>query len=298
MNVMQQALIQACDNLSIPYEILHKDQIVVRVEVNGRRYHYIHWFLPFNRADVQRILRDKDLQYALLKDVIQIPAWKAYLDPAKKADYPYAVGIFADIDTIVQDVIKDLSLPVLVKPNMRAQGVNVKVCTNEESLSNALQDIFDRANRGYSYIAVVQKYVDIRTEYRVLAYNMRNLLTYKKDTSSATFGGNVSPLHWEGARAVHITDNDIQSKLEKFIAPVFSEIGLVYGGFDIAEDHDGNLWLLEINRIPGVGIFVRDNGLEPVVKMHEEILKELMSLPHLTRVRLGEPKAKKVKAGK
>lgn len=277
MNVMQQALIQACDNLSIPYEILHKDKIVVRIRINGKPYYYIHWFLPFNRADAQRILRDKDLQYTLLHQIIQIPQWKAYLDPAGKTIYPHAEGIFQDIPAIVHDAVEGLGLPILVKPNMRAQGENVVLCGSITSLTNAIENIFDRSTKGYSYIAVVQKYIDIQAEYRVLAYNKRNLLTYKKDVSAAVFSGNVSPLHWEGSRAIHVTDSSLIQKLETFIKPVFDEIGLVYGGFDIAEDHDGNLWLLEINRIPGVGIFVRDNGLDPVVKMHEEILKDLGS---------------------
>ncbi len=277
MNVMQQALIQACINLSIPYEILHKDQIVVRVGINGKRYHYIHWFLPFNRADVQRILRDKDLQYTLLQNVITIPKWRSYL--ASEIDEEYSVskrrGGKITLEEARQDINEHFDLPVLVKPNMGSKGRQIKICQTVEEAMHAVLGIFEKTTDRFSYIALIQQFITIKNEYRVVGYKEKALLVYKKDIAQATFAGNLSPLHWEGSKAIHVTEVQIIQRLKAFIAPVFREIDLVYGGFDVAEDTEGNLWLLEINRQPQIAIFVRDNGLEPVVRMHEEILRDL-----------------------
>jgi len=275
MNVMQQALIQACDNLSIPYEILHKDKILVRVEINGRRYHYIHWFLPFNRFDVQRILRDKDLQYTLLNEVITIPRWKAYFSYVQD-DKEHAKFVGFTLEQIKEDILRSFDFPLLIKPNKGSKGSNVRVCQAMDEAVAAIQDIFSQPVSRFSNIVLVQQYISIKNEYRVVAYAGKAVLVYKKDIAHAQFAGNISPLHWEGSKAIHITDTQQIQKLEEFIKPVFSEIDMVYGGFDVAEDPEGNLWLIEINGRPQVSIFVRDNGLAPVVKMHEEILTELV----------------------
>lgn len=277
MNVMQEALMQACENLSIPYEVLHKDQIVVRVLINGQKYHYIHWFLPFNRADVQRILRDKDLQYTLLQNVIAIPKWKSYL--ASEIDEEYSISKRGDskvsLKKVRQDIKNHFDLPVLVKPNMGSKGRQIKVCQTVDEALQAVLGIFEKTTDRFSYIALIQQFITIKNEYRVVGYKEKALLVYKKDIAQATFAGNLSPLHWEGSKAIHVIDVQTIQRVEAFVAPVFRETDLLYGGFDVAEDTEGNLWLLEINRQPQIAIFVRDNGLEPVVRMHEEILRDL-----------------------
>ena len=64
-------------------------------------------------------------------------------------------------------------------------------------------------------------------------------------------------------------------KLELFIQPIFTTIPINFVGVDVGLCEAGKLYVMEINKSPGVAIFVRDNGLEPVVKMMKYILEDL-----------------------
>ena len=101
-------------------------------------------------------------------------------------------------------------------------------------------------------------------------------MLYEKDKSDAKFAGNLSPLHWDGAKAKHITDSEIISEIKNFVRPVFEEIQINYAGFDIALDTNGEYWLIEINSSPNFEIFVRDNDRQIVVTMFKDILEILV----------------------
>ena len=96
---------------------------------------------------------------------------------------------------------------------------------------------------------------------------------YLKDVSNATFDGKLSPLHWDGAKAVDVTDQKLLDEFSSFITPLFYHLPLVYGCLDIARDANGALWLLEVNTAPSFSIFVRDNEKEKVVEMYKKMLE-------------------------
>ncbi|MCC3465308.1 MAG: alpha-L-glutamate ligase, partial [Microcoleus sp. PH2017_06_SFM_O_A] len=135
--------------------------------------------------------------------------------------------------------------------------------------------VFNVNSKDYDYVCLAQEYIDIRHEYRAVFFNHKLVLLYEKDKSDAKFAGNLSPLHWEGAKAKHITDSEIISEIENFVRPVFEEIRINYGGFDIALDTNGKYWLIEINSSPNFEIFVRDNHRRIAVKMFKDMLESL-----------------------
>jgi glutathione synthase/RimK-type ligase-like ATP-grasp enzyme len=125
-------------------------------------------------------------------------------------------------------------------------------------------------------VALAQEAIQIEREYRAIFLNQALVLLYEKNIKNATFTGNLSPLHWEGAQAIHIKDRDLINQMEDFIKPVFERFPISYGGFDIAVDKSGKLWLIEINSNPNYGIFIRDNSEHLVVEVFEKLLRSLM----------------------
>ena len=277
MNVSLQALTKACNRLSLPYEVVHHDQFVVRVGEDIHARYYIHWHVPVNRHDIDRILQDKDLHYHLFSRCMPIPKWKKYKDPGYEDPYEkyHRFVQFQDVESITSDIVQTFSLPIILKPAMKSKGISVFLADSGEKVFSSLQTIFDRQTRGYDYLAIAQVPIAIKKEYRVVAYKGTVLLMYHKDISEATFTGNLSPFQYENAKAVHITDRNMLDRFTQFIAPLFVTYPLAYAGFDIAVDYDDALWLIEVNRTPGFSVFVQHNGIEPLIQMHEHMLNDM-----------------------
>ena len=67
------------------------------------------------------------------------------------------------------------------------------------------------------------------------------------------------------------------SKLESFIQPIFDVLPINYAGMDVALDKKGNLIIIEPNKSSEFSVFVRDNGIEPLVEMTKYILQDQTS---------------------
>jgi glutathione synthase/RimK-type ligase-like ATP-grasp enzyme len=147
------------------------------------------------------------------------------------------------------------------------------LCESREQVQESLEIIFNVNSKDYDYVALAQEYIEIAHEYRAVFYQGKLVLLYEKDKSQAAFAGNLSPLHWEGATAKHIIDQNLMSEIEDFVKPVFAEIRINYAGFDVALDRKGQCWLIEINSSPNYDIFVRDNDRQIVVTMFKGILE-------------------------
>jgi len=83
---------------------------------------------------------------------------------------------------------------------------------------------------------------------------------YEKNITEAKFVGNLSRLHWEGAKAKIVLDKNFLEGVEYFCKPIFENCELRYTGLDIALDKDDKFWLIEANSAPGFNYFVRDCG--------------------------------------
>lgn len=277
MVISQQAVVKACEELGLDYKIIHRDKISVYVKIGKHNLFFIHKRNPFNRTDVRRITSDKDLTHTLFSEKVNTPRWKAFLDPYINDIYPIEAEGFPTktMDVIIEEIQESFEYPLIIKPNMKSRGINVFKVKNEDEIQPALLKIFDQKDKDYDYIALAQDFVDIDKEFRVVAFRKKVILVYEKFIENASFTGNLSPLHWEGAKAVHITDMGLIDTLEKFTYPIYENLDLEYAGFDIAIDKQGKMWLIEINSQPQIEIFVRDNGLQPVVDMNVKIFKEL-----------------------
>ena len=267
-------VLEACQELNISYEILAPNQNLVRIKLNGQDYYLVNFSMPFNNEQIVQIFKDKEYTYHLLKGQIKTPKTLGFLSPFCEDKYQKYL-VFKVCEEITTEVGKTFSLPVIVKKNRGSAGNNVFLCETHEQVLAAIETVFNVNSKDYDYVCLVQEYIDIRHEYRAVFFDHKLVLLYEKDKSNAKFTGNLSPLHWDGAKAKHITDLEIISEIENFVKPVFEEVRINYGGFDIALDTNGEYWLIEINSSPNFEIFVRDNHRQIAVKMFKQILESL-----------------------
>ena len=268
-------LLAACEELNIPYEVLHPSQNLIRIKHRGENYYFVNYSLPFNSPSIAQIFRDKEYTYQILNGKINTPRTLTFVSPHYQEKYKKYLTL-PDIESIVLEVNKKFAFPVILKRNRGAGGNNVFLCESREQIQEALEIIFNVNSKNYDDVALAQEYIEIAHEYRAVFCKEKLVLLYEKDTSQAKFGGNLSPLHWEGAKAKHIINPTLMSEIEDFVKPVFAEMAINYAGLDIALDKNGAYWLIEINSIPNYEIFVRDNDRQIVVTMFKGVLETLI----------------------
>ena len=268
-------VLEACRELNIPYEILHPSQNLIRIRHGGEDYFFVNYMTAFDSGSLAQIFKDKEYTYQLLKAHINTPKTLSFVSPHCEDKYQKYLS-FPDIESIVLEVNKNFVFPVIIKRNRGSGGNNVFLCESGEQIKAALEIIFNVNSKDYDYVALAQEYIEITREYRAIFCKEKLVLLYEKDKSQAEFAGNLSPLHWEGAKAQHITNSRVIAEIEDFVRPVFAEMAIDYAGFDIALDTKGAYWLIEINSSPNYDIFVRDNDRQIVVTMFKGILESLV----------------------
>lgn len=269
---------KACDNLKLRYEDIDKHGIFVMVYVGEKKYPFIANKTPFNNYITSEICSDKGYTFDLLNGVINTPRTVSYLDPGCRELYD-SYKQFKSNKNIAEDIFENFELPIVVKKNKGSTGTNVFLCQSKAEVKKAIDEIFNKESLDYDYIALAQEYIRIEKEYRVFIFNQKIELVYLKDNSKADYVGNLSPLHWEGAKAVIQEDRKLVDRIQEFIDPIFEVLDLRYSGLDIAEDENGKLVLLELNNHPGFNYVVEDNGEEVLVDLYETMLLSLSVSP-------------------
>ncbi len=274
MNQHIKCIQAACQRLGIRYEHIGRSGVFLRCWINAQPYTFIANEVPFNSHIVTRITSDKSFTSELLKDVVALPRSKSYIDPdCEPVFQPFRE--FLNVAEIVNDIQQHFSFPLVIKMNRGSQGINVFKCSSVEEIHTALQHIYDRSSQFYDHVALVQEYVQITREFRVIVFQQEIVLVYEKDFSEAKFVGNLSPFHWEGAHARVVTDRELQDAIASHIKPIYSELDLQYGGLDVAIDAHGKMWLFEINTQPAYNYLVADEGEEVLVEMYSKILNAI-----------------------
>lgn len=277
MNTNLSCLIAACEELGLRYRTHHPSANVVAVDTGRREALFANWTTPFNPQSVARLCRDKDFSFALLEDLAVTPHTLSFLNPEVDERYRRYLEHFT-VGEIVAAIEERFELPVIVKRNSGTAGRNVFLCRTRSEIEQAVTAIFDRNSHGYDYVALAQRYVEPVKEYRVIVFEDTLQFAYHKSTRGATFTGNLSPLHWENARAVHEHEPDLLATLGRFSRPITERLQLAYGGLDVIVDRKDRLWLIEANSAPSFAVYVRDNGPEAVVGLYKTMLRRAAAL--------------------
>ncbi len=271
MSIHALALKQACTQMKLPYRPVDNSGVFLAVTIHGKELLFIANQMPLNSSMVAIIANDKGHTYSLLHKVIAMPQTLAFVDPAAKNLFQPFVKE-KSLAEIIRTIESTFPYPLVIKKNSGCQGTNVFRIDNAKGAKQALTTIFDQHSIDYDSIALAQEHIAIAKEYRVTVLNRRIELIYLKDNSRAQFVGNLSPLHWEGAKAILQTDHALHQKIDHFIQPLFSALDLEYGGLDVAIDTDGKLWLLEINTHPAYDHLVKNEGEEVLVGLYRKVL--------------------------
>jgi len=267
-------LITACQNLNIPYEVQHSNQNLIRIKLD-KYYYFTNYTTPFNSESVAQIFKDKEYTYQVLNKTVKLPKTVGFLSPFCDEKYQKYLR-FPAVPEIVTEITNNFELPLIVKRNSGSGGNHVFMCRYQPEITTALRQIFNINSKDYDYYALAQEYIEIKHEYRAIFFNQKMLLVYEKNIAEARFAGNLSPLHWEGAKAKYINNPQVISEIENFTQPIFQELEVNYAGLDIAVDSQGTYWLIEINSHPNYDIFIRDNGEQKVIEIFDKILRSLM----------------------
>jgi glutathione synthase/RimK-type ligase-like ATP-grasp enzyme len=265
----------ACERLNIKHRFYDDNDNFVVVYLD-KPYFFVNCSTPFNDDGTHKISKDKEFSYRLLKDHIAMPKTIGFFDPEPISDDNRIYTKQTDIKEISQEILKSFSLPMIVKMNSGSQGKNVFLCNSETEVSGALKKIYSKESPLYDYVALAQDYIKIKREYRVIVFEREILLSYEKDISSARFSGNLSPLHYENAKAVYVDDEVLISKIADFIRPMFNVFDVQFAGLDIVLDENDKMFLLETNVHPSFSYFVKDNGEEKLIDIYEKILRKMM----------------------
>ncbi len=274
MNANIQALITACKQAGIRYDSVHKGGNVIIVHTGNRPAIFSNWTPPVNPHSIGNLCSDKDFLYAAMSPYVHMPKTLSFLDPK----IPKVYDEYARCSTyeeIVGQIENNFDYPLIVKRNRGTRGVHTFRVQDRATLHSKLATIYDKSLKAYDYVALAQELIDIKAEFRAVFYKNALIFAYLKDTSNADYAGNLSPLHWDGAKASQVTDKRLLDKLEQFVVPGLNHLGIDYAGVDIALDQEDKLFLIEVNSSPGFDIFAQDCGQEDVVRLYSLILEDL-----------------------
>jgi hypothetical protein len=269
-----ECLVSACTRLNLQYQFSDANKNVVTVTINGQKYLFANAATPFNTDSQANVFADKGFTHDLLSHLNIIPKTVGYPDPATDLQYQSYVE-HKNMGKISDNILNNFSLPVIIKKNRGYKGVNVFSCDSKDEIQKSLEIIFNKDSRDYDYLALAQDKINIKQEFRAIVFGGVLLLTYLKDNSKAKFIGNLSPLHWDGAKTVVVSNDNTLGQITKLVYTVNSRLPIGFAGLDLAIDQNGKLWLIEINSRPGFDLFVRDNGKDKIVAMYESILKKI-----------------------
>jgi glutathione synthase/RimK-type ligase-like ATP-grasp enzyme len=274
MNSNIKALITACDRNQIHYEVLHENGNLIAVNTGRSLSLFTNRTTPVNPHSVSKLCDDKDFAYVALSSHMRMAQTLSFLDPHSEAKYSQYLK-FQTHQEIVNEIEEKIGYPVILKRNRGSHGSNVFSINEKEDLLAKLIIIFDKRSKDYDYILLAQEAIKIKKEYRAIFYNEKLVFAYLKDNQDATYTGNLSPLHWDGAKAVKVRDPELLKRFQAFVSPGLMAIGLKYTGIDLAEDHNGKLWAIEVNAAPSFDIYIRDCGMDDVVNLFTLMLIDL-----------------------
>lgn len=273
MMVNIECVIKACEGLGIEYKVLDEHSNFIEICSTPAHY-FIQTKTPLSTSDFVEICKDKDYTYKLLKDFVRMPKTKSYLDPYIAPEYDEYRG-FASYDQILTDIQKEFSLPLIIKKNKGSVGRNVFLCKTVTELNDAVRVVLDHNSKHYDYVVLAQEKLDIAQEYRVVVYKNKVEFAYLKDNSKAKFTGNLSPLHWEGAKASLVND-DLHIKFQEIVSAIAERLDLKWAGLDLVYDVNGDWYLVEINSHPSFSKYVEDNGDQRVVELYRKVLMDII----------------------
>jgi glutathione synthase/RimK-type ligase-like ATP-grasp enzyme len=261
MNPNLALIIEVCNELGIKFTIVDKSKTLLKI---GKTY-FMHCSTPLNNQTTARSLKDKDFTYKILKDKVNQPFTKSYLDPFSKESYQQYVE-FKSYESISNDIKKHFQYPLIIKRNSGEKGINVYKVQDDNELMASITEVF-KDGKHYDYILLAQEYIE-GIEIRSLVLNNNLKTAYYRSMK-------FNPKS-EHERFIEISDSDLINKIELIVKIISQEFELGFVAVDLM--HNGNeLTLVEINTSPNLSGFTRKSRNKSK-EIFEEVIKESLKL--------------------
>lgn len=257
----------ACEQLGLESHFIDQNNNVLQVQFPwGIEYFRINR-TPFNSEVAAALCRDKMHTFELLSQHVNLPYTRLYLDPHTEEKYQQYLACHS-IEAIVTEVEQHFSFPVVVKMNSGSLGAGVFLCQTRKEAQQAFDTIFNHQSFQYDYAALAQQYIPNKIEYRLVCAFEEPVLLYQR---GQTTGFNAR--YWENKEvAINVTDPEIIDRLMAFVSPIYQQLDLGFAGFDIIQDEQDELHLIEINSAPQFNHFLENNEPDWVLNMYCETL--------------------------
>lgn len=164
---------------------------------------------------------------------------------------------FKNDNKSILEKINNLGLPVIIKPSRQGSSIGIKICKNIDSLYDDLNYCFDYDNR-----LLVEKYVDIKKEVNIACFFNKNDMLFSKteepirNAEILDFNSKYTVSASGMERMKRISPANIEERMSdkikeiaQFLYKELDMFGVVR--FDFIIDKDNNLFINEVNSIPG-----------------------------------------------
>ena len=170
----------------------------------------------------------------------------------QESTIPETIVVFSKThgDHIIETKEKNLPFPLIAKPENGCQGRDVKMVCNIDELRKYFTEFYSLKSNETT-IVLLQEYVEVKDEYRVILIEGVCLGLCKKIKKSDTIAANAA------LGSVFVKDDD--REILDFTVKHASKKGIL--GIDIIRDHSGRLYFLESNRSPQWKEFQKASGI-------------------------------------
>ena len=175
-----------------------------------------------------------------------------------KVDY---VTVFkSEYDLNSEKVFKDISFldfPIIIKPSRQGSSIGIQVCKKKEDLKNCLESAFEYDDR-----LVIEKLIDLEKEVNIACFLSKGELIFSKTEEPISKSDFLnfnekyqsSLLGMESMKRISPAriSEDVEIIIKNIVSKLYFELdmfGIVR--FDFMIDKVGNLYLNEVNTIPG-----------------------------------------------
>ncbi len=163
-----------------------------------------------------------------------------------------AMGAVSEVD----DILRDLSLPLSVKPSREGSSIGIRKVTSRGELADAYLEA-----SALDSLVLVEEWVE-GPEFTVSLLQNKALPAIGLSTDHVFYDYDAKYLADDTRYRIPCgLDPETELELQHLALDAFRVIGCrTWGRVDIMQDRDGGFWLLEVNTVPGM----TDHSLVPM----------------------------------
>lgn len=261
-------LVSALEESGIRYDFVDREHNLIKVYLpEGIQYFELNK-TPFNSEVLYCICKDKMHSYEILRECINMPLTQSYLDPAIPEEYRQ-YSRYDSVLAVIDAAIDEIGLPMVVKSNQGALGVNVNLCQDRDEVLSSFRAIFNNQSKDYDYVALAQAFVPTEKEYRLICLFGEPCFAYQRGT-----GNFFNARYWDNNETAElVSDQALIDELYQFVRPVFEHMSMGLVGFDIVISQQGQPYLIELNASPKFNNVIDSSGERCVIDMYARAIE-------------------------